>query len=167
MTVSWRLNQQGEGGVHLLTVLMLMGVLPIGSIVVQALVQNNLDNWILLIGRWFGFWTFGVRMILAGVQQAMRPELAARNIFEIKSKASLPAVQTLGFACMAMGALGTLSILIIHWIVPSAIVGAIFYGFSGITHLRREKRGSSDTIATVSEMSAFVVLLGYLILSQL
>jgi hypothetical protein len=153
--------------VYLLTVVLLMLVLPISSFVVQAIIQANLDNWILLIGRWFGFWMVGIRLLLAGIRQATRPEFTAERIFAIKGKEPLPIVQELGFANIAMGALGTLSILARHWIVPTAMVGAIFYGCAGIKHIIRKGKNRNEMIATISDMFATVVLVAYLIMSQL
>jgi len=144
-----------------------MCVLPIGSIVVQAIIQSNIDNWVFLVGRWFGFWTVGIRLLLAGLRQAMRPVFTAERIFDIKRKESLPIVQELGFANMAMGALGTLSILNIHWIVPSAFVGAIFYGCAGIRHVTRRGKTQNEIVATISDMFASAILVAYFVLSQI
>ena len=152
---------------YLLTIILLMFVLPVGSIIAQALMQANMDNWILLIGRWFGFWTVGFRLLLAGLRQAVKPEFTAQRIFEIKGKESLPIVQELGFANIAMETLGVLSIFNIHWIVPAAIVGAIFYTCAGIKHIIRTNRNRNEMIATISDMFAAVVLVAYVILSQI
>jgi hypothetical protein len=120
----------------------------------------------LMTGRWFGFWTVGTRLLLAGLRQAIRPEFTAERIFDIKGKEPLPIVQELGFANIAMGVLGTLSIIGIHWIAPSAIVGAIFYGCAGVKHITRKSKNGNEMIATISDMFAAVVLVLYLILSQ-
>jgi hypothetical protein len=152
---------------YLAVVVLLMCVLPVGSIVVEALIQNRLDNWILLIGRWFAFWTVGIRLLVVGARQATHPEFTAIRIFGIKSKEPLPIIQELGFANIAMGVLGTFSILNIHWIVPSALVGTIFYGFTGINRLKRKGMSTNENIAKISDMFAFVVLLAYIVLSQI
>jgi hypothetical protein len=152
--------------VYFATVLLLMFVLPLCSIFAQVLIRANLDNWILLIGKWFVFWTVGIRLLLAGVRQVIRPGFTAERIFDIKGKEPLPIVQELGFANVAMGTLGTLSILNIHWIVPSALAGAIFYGCAGIKHITRRGKNRNEMIATISDMIAAVVLVFYLVFSQ-
>ena len=163
---SAELKDSKEPIAYLIAVLLFMFVLPLGSIFVQVLAQANLDNWILLIGRWFGFWTVGIRLLLAGLRQAIRPEFTAERIFDIKGKEPLPIVQELGFANIAMGVLGTISILSIHWIVPTAILGAIFYACAGVKHITRKGKNRNEMIATISDMFAAVVLALYLILSQ-
>jgi hypothetical protein len=153
--------------VYLMTVLLLMLVLPVGSVFVQALIQANFDNWLLLIGRWFGFWSVGIRLLLAGLRQAIRPQFTEESIFEIKGKEVLPIVQELGFANTAIGALGTLSILNMDWILPSALVGTVFYGCAGIKHITRKGKNRNEMIATISDLFAMMVLVGSIILSQI
>lgn len=91
---------------YLLTVVLLMAVLPIGSILIERFAMSNSADVLLLVGKWFVFWAVGVRQFLAGIRQVVRPQFTSEEIFGIKTKEPWPIVRELGFANLSMGALG-------------------------------------------------------------
>jgi len=147
---------------YLAIVVLLMGVLPIASILFEWVVAHNGADPLSLIGKWFVFWAVGVRLILAGLRQIANPSFTADTIFGVKDKAALTIVQELGFANLSIGLIGLLSLIQSGWTVPAAIAGGLFYGLAGIKHLIRGDRNSTETIAMISDLFIFLVLAGYL-----
>lgn len=147
---------------YLAIVTLLMGVLPVASIVVEWAVQQGSADLLLLVGRWFVFWSVGVRLLLAGVRQIANPAFTAGTIFGVTETAALTIVQELGFANLSIGLLGALSLARPAWVVPSAIAGGLFYGLAGLKHLVKGERNRTETIAMLSDLFAFIVLGAYL-----
>src|SRR5207253_2829072 len=69
------------GGMYLATVILLLAVLPVASVVWEAIRQPGADLFA-LIGRWFVFWPVGARLMLAAVLQIVRPAFTA-EIFNV------------------------------------------------------------------------------------
>lgn len=140
-------------------IIMLMGVLPVTSIVIERLVDNA--DLVMLVGKWFVFWACGVRLLIAGIRQMLNPEFTARTIFDIADKGASKIVVELGFANAAMGLLSVASILRPDWVLPAAIVTGLYYGLAGIKHVFNAGRNRIETWATVSDLGIFVVLAIY------
>jgi hypothetical protein len=147
---------------YLAIVILLMGVLPVVSILVDAIVLHSGAAPLFLIGKWFVFWSVGIRLILAGLRQIANPAFTAGTIFGIKEKAALTIVQELGFGNVSIGLLGVLSLVQPEWIVPAAVPGGLFYGLAGTRHLLKGDRNTTETIAMMSDLFMFLVLAGYL-----
>ena len=129
---------------YLLVILLLMAVLPVFSILVERHFFASSDL-VLLSGKWFVFWAVGVRLFLAGLQQTRDPGFTAGTIFAIKDKAAERLVAEIGFANLAIGLLGMVSIFDRAWVAPAAIVGCAFYGLSGFKHLFNRREIGSGT----------------------
>jgi len=147
---------------YLLTVLLLMLVLPICSIVTEALLFRSPASLTLLAGKWFVFWAAGVRQLVAGVRQVAWPRFTAEGIFGIKTKEPWPIVRELGFANLSMGVLGVLSIAIGGLTRSAAIVSGLFFGIAGVAHLLRKGRNFAENVAMVSDLFLFAILLSFL-----
>jgi hypothetical protein len=147
---------------YLAVIVLLMGVLPIASIFVEFVLQHSSADLLFLIGKWFVFWSVGVRLLLAGLRQIANPEFTAETIFGVKEKAALTIVQELGFGNLAIGLLGALTLLNRQWIAPAAIVGGLFYGLAGIKHLVKGDRNATENIAMISDLFIAIVLAIYL-----
>ena len=143
-------------------VVLLMGVLPIASILIELILAHGGADPLLLIGKWFVFWSVGVRLVLAGLRQIFNPAFTAETIFDLKEKGALTIVQELGFGNVSIGLLGLLSLLNNLWTVPAALVGGLFYGLAGVKHLSSNDRNSMEVIAMISDLFIFLVLAGYL-----
>ena len=147
---------------YLAVIVLLMGVLPIASILVEFVLLHSGADLLFLIGKWFVFWSVGVRLLLAGLRQIANPEFTAETIFGVTDKAALTIVQELGFGNLAIGLLGALTLLNRQWIAPAAIVGGLFYGLAGIKHLVKGDRNATENIAMVSDLFIAVVIAIYL-----
>jgi hypothetical protein len=146
---------------YYLVVAALMLVSPVASIVIDASLHfhglPNLD----LVGKWFVFWSVGVRLLLAGVRQIVQPGFTAKTLLGIDSTDSFVLVRELGFANTAIGVTAMCSVFFTGWIPACALAGAIFYGFAGINHLAHKNRNRLQTTAMISDLFAAAVLLVY------
>lgn len=138
-----------------------MFVLPIGSMAMESIaVGAPLDA--NLVVKWFVFWSFGGRLFTAGTKQIVDPAFTAKQILGLKSDESLVLVRELGFANVAMGALGLASLWLSQWRLGAALVGGIFFGLAGIAHLFQKARNRHENVAMVSDLFAAAVLLSAL-----
>jgi hypothetical protein len=157
--------------VYLLTVLLLMAVLPIGSIGVEHFFFHHSLPLMLLAGKWFVFWSAGVRLFAAGLRQFFQPRFTTEKIFGIKGDDALPFVRELGIANFATGIVGIASLFKPTFVLPVAIIAGIFFGIAGIRHAAqgspsankngKKKRTSSENIAMASDLLTFLVFVAY------
>ena len=145
---------------YFVIVILLMGVLPAVSILVEFVGLHGGADLPLLIAKWFVFWSVGVRLLLAGLRQIANPAFTAETIFDIKEGAALPIVRELGFANLSIGLLGALALFVNAWIAPAALVGGLFYGLAGAQHALKRERNGAETVAMVSDLFIFLVLAG-------
>lgn len=148
---------------YFVMVTLLLLVLPAGSIAAEFSFAPAHGTLLFLIGQWFVFWAVGVRLFLAGIRQAVQPDYTARTIFRFESNEPLQIIQELGFANLAQGLLGLLTILRPGWILPAAIMGGFYYGLAGLKHARVKARTTHATFAMVSDLFVFLVLAFYVI----
>jgi hypothetical protein len=138
---------------------LLMFILPIGSVLVERLAFNGPAGWAMLVGKWFVFWAMGLRLLIAGLRQTFNPAFTAKDIFGITSKEALVLVRELGFANLASGLLGTVSIFFPTWVAPAAFAGGIFYLLAGFQHVRQPNKGGHEYAAMISDLFIGAVLL--------
>jgi hypothetical protein len=140
----------------------LMVVLPILSIAVEFPLGHGADI-LLLIGKWFTFWGIGVRLLVAGLNQVIRPGFTAKNIFDIDAPEAWAIVTELGNANIAFGLIGILSLPFPGFLMPAAIAGGLFLALDGLVHLRRSNRDTNENIALITDLVIPVATVLYLI----
>jgi hypothetical protein len=145
---------------YFLTVILLLLVLPAGSVIAEAF-SGHSASLISLIGKWFVFWAAGVRLFIAGVRQVIQPQFTAEEIFDIHDRASFVIIRELGFANLSMGFLGMSSLLRPGWVVPAALVGGLYYGLAGLGHVFQKGRNAKENIAMISDIFIFLVLVAF------
>jgi hypothetical protein len=139
-----------------------MLALPVGSIYVEYSYLHSTAPLILLVGKWFVFWSAGVRLFLAGLRQFFQPRFTAEQILGIKSDDALPLVRELGAANFATGVVGIASLAKPSFTLPVAIAAAIFYGIAGIRHVAGSNRTRNENIAMISDLFVALILALYL-----
>jgi len=149
------------------SILFLTLVLPLGSVYAESAWMGNALPLMLLVGKWFAFWSGGVRLLVAGIRQQREPRFTARTLFGIESDDPLPFIQELGMANVAIGAVGVLAVLIPAFVLPAAIAGGLYYAQAGIGHLRHGGRTAERNLALVSDLFVSVALLGYVVWAAL
>jgi hypothetical protein len=142
---------------YLAVVALTMFILPIASVLIDH-GMHPAAAWMVLVGKWFVFWSVGVRLFLAGGRQVLQPSFTATEIFHIASGEALPLIQELGVANFAAGVVGLASILEPSFVLPAAISATIFYGVAGFRHIAERGKSPNETIAMTSDLFMFVVL---------
>jgi len=148
-------------------VTLLLLILPVASIITENSLSPHTLGAVFLTGKWFIFWSIGVRLFVAGVRQIVEPRFTAEEIFAIRDPGSFAIVREVGFANLSMGVLGICSIVRVGWIVPAAVVGGLYYGLAGMGHLLRSEKNAKEYLALVSDFFIFLVLLGFVAKSLL
>lgn len=143
------------------SVLLLMLILPAASIYAEYSYLQSSAPLMELVGKWFVFWSAGVRLLLAGLSQFFRPRFTSEGIFGMESDDPLPFVQELGAANFATGFVGVASLAKPSFVLPVAIIAGIFYGIAGIRHLLNGGKTANENIAMISDLFAFLVLATY------
>ena len=137
-------------------------VLPLFSIVIECLSQPEPDL-LFLVGKWFVFWGIGVRLLLAGLMQATRPSFTASTILGVQDPDAGKIVVELGYANIAMGLIGALSLLISAWIPPAGLAGGLFLGMAGLKHITNAERNTKENVAMATDLVVFVMVAIYLV----
>jgi hypothetical protein len=148
---------------YLAIVVLLMGALPVLSVVAETAWSSEGADVLIVVGRWFVFWPVGVRLLLAGVRQCLNPAYTAETIFGCRDPIARKLVVEIGFGNLAMGTVGAVSLAVPGWLVPAALLGAIYYGLAGLGHLRGGERNRIETIAMVSDLFIAAVLVAWLL----
>lgn len=139
-------------------VLLLLGVLPVASIALEAL-HGGAPFEAVLVAKWFVFWAIGCRLGLAGARQIVDPGYTAR-LLGLASADALFVVRELGFANLALGTAGLLSLAAPGARAVLACAGGLFYLLAGLGHVGRKPADSRERWAMVSDLAVGIVLLG-------
>lgn len=147
---------------YYLIVTLLTVVLPLGAIAIERFIDPQ-TNLLLLLGKWFTFWGIGVRLLLAGVMQVRRPSFTAQEILGIEAPAAQKLVSELGFANLAFGLLGVLSLPLPGWTAPAALAGGLFLLLAGIKHARNPQRSGKEHLAMATDLFVAAMAAAYLL----
>jgi hypothetical protein len=139
--------------------IVLMLIFPMASITLEVFFHNHGVLDVAIVGRWFVFWAVGVRLFIAGLRQIVQPRYTGETILGVKDPDAMLIVRELGFANTAIGSAGLGSLYLSGWVLPVALIGAIFYGLAGINHLTHRSRKALQNAAMTSDFFAAAVLL--------
>lgn len=140
----------------------LLAVFPVASVIAEYFLLHRNADLAFLIGKWFVFWAIGIRFLGAGLQQLIDPADAAKTRFGTGDNAVQTMLIELGYADLAIGALGTLTLFNEMWITPAAFTGGLYYGFLGFAHIMNTERPWAETMAGAIELGLFVLFTAYL-----
>jgi hypothetical protein len=138
-------------------------IMPLLSVAAEVIFEHASFDW-LVIGKWFVFWTVGIRLFTAGISQSSNPAFTA-GIFKMTTRESYIVIRELGFANISLGVMGILSLINDHWRTLAAITGTMFFGLAGIQHLLKKPDSSNEAIAMIGDLFVMIVLLLYLIIA--
>ena len=150
---------------YLTIVVLLMFVLPVAFMVRDHSSIHDLPSLVLVAGKWFVFWSVGVRLATAGLRQLLTPEFTARQIFKTESSEVLPLVSELGVANLSLGTAGILSGWRPSFLLPVALSAALFYGVAGLRHTRDTHRSFNQNVVLVSDLILAAVLVPFVIVA--
>jgi hypothetical protein len=153
--------------VYIAAIIALAVVLPFGSAILEATAWHSGFSFLALCGKWFAFWAGGMRLLLAGLRQTMRPQFTAREIFALDGPEALPVVRELGFANLAMGAAGLLSLPLPGLRFGVALIAGLFYAFAGVQHALADHRSPKRNAAMLTDILIAIVLLVYCVSARM
>lgn len=133
-------------------------VIPALSVAIGALWSPDPD-FVWLIAKWFVFWGIGVRLLMAGVRQTLKPEFTAQEIFRIKDPEAGKLVVEIGFGNIAMGAVATLSLLLPSLTATAGLTGGIFMAIAGLQHVRNPDRTAHENTALMTDLIVAIIVL--------
>ncbi|QFR31653.1 hypothetical protein [Ancylobacter sp. TS-1] len=146
-------------------IVLTMVVAPVISIGAEFGSITSLGGFVVAATKWFAFWAVGVRLLLAGVSQILKPGFTLKTILGVEAPHAHVIVQELGFANVSIGLAGLLSIVFSIWALPVAFIGGLFLGLAGLNHMRRPDRGLRENVAMISDLWAAGVLLAVFVFS--
>jgi hypothetical protein len=146
---------------YLIMNVLLLFILPISSIISEVIIEKESPDW-MLIGKWFIFWAVGIRLFTAGIKQSSNPEFTATRIFHMKTAESFVVIRELGFANIALGVMGILSVINSNWRILAAIIGGLFFGLAGLQHLFKKPDSRNELIAMLYDLTVLLVIFFYL-----
>jgi hypothetical protein len=146
---------------YLLMNVFLLFIFPVLSIISECIIEKESLDWA-LVGKWFIFWAIGIRLFTAGIKQSSNPEFTATRIFHMKTSESFVVIRELGFANIALGVMGILSVINGNWRILAAVIGGLFFGLAGIQHLFKKPDSRNELIAMMYDLTVLVVILLYL-----
>jgi hypothetical protein len=142
----------------------LMGfIIPITATLIEHF-ANAAPLTFLLFGKWFIFSAVGLRLLVAGLMQSIKPSFTATQIFHIDNPEVFPIVRELGFANICFGLTGIVSLFKPEWRIVSAFASGIYYAFAGIQHVIKKPVGANETFALWTDMIIFGVLAVYFVM---
>ncbi len=146
---------------YVVMVLLLLAILPAGSVIAEHSYFHSAAPLLFLIGKWFTFWAAGVRLFIAGLRQTFNPRFTAQDIFRIEGDTAFPIVRELGLANISMGTLSLLSLYSPVFLIPGALVGGLYYFLAGSLHVTSGHRNFNENFAMVTDFLIAIVLLGF------
>jgi hypothetical protein len=150
---------------YVVSVLLLLGVLPAGSVFAEQHFWHSTLPLLDLVGKWFTFWAVGARLAIAGLRQSIQPRFTAQEIFNLKGDDALPIVRELGLANISMGTLGLVSLWLPAVTWAAALVGGLYYGLAGALHVGRGEKTFNERFAMVSDLLIFLLLAAYVVVT--
>jgi hypothetical protein len=125
--------------------------------VAEFAMSQGTAAWLPLVGKWFVFWGVGIRLLVAGLRQVIRPALTAETL-GVRDTSANVLVRELGFGNLAIGTTGALTLTLPNWTLAAAMCGGLFYGFAGLQHIFAKHRSTEENWAVVSDLLIFLVL---------
>lgn len=132
---------------------LLIFLLPLISVMIEHVEIQTPADWRLL-GKWFVFWAFGLRLFTSGIKQASNPSLPTKRydnqVFEL--------TRSLGIVNICLGVGGILSLINETWRPVIAILGCLFFGLNSIRSLTGSLISGSQKLNALSDVLSFVIL---------
>jgi len=150
--------------IYLFSVMGFMLIFPVLSFLAEIFFTKHFAAWELL-GKWFVFWTIGVRLFTAGLKQAINPLFTTQYIFQIKSNESFAIVRELGFSNICIGLTGIVSLFMPHWRVVAAFTGGLYLGIAGLQHIVKGSLGFNESLAMISDIFVFFMMAWFCFMS--
>jgi len=155
-------NSTGADKFYIISIVVMIFVLPVLSFFIERVINGVPSNTFAALGKWFIFYTAGLRLFIAGIRQIIKPSFTAKTIFHFKTGESFPVIKELGFANVCSGLVGIISLFIPTWRIVSAFSSGLYYGFAGFGHLAKKPAGANERFAMITDIIVFLLFIIYL-----
>lgn len=149
-------------GLYEYSVVLFFLAAPAAAILIEQLITGA--DWLTSVFKWFVFFGIGCRLGTAGINQMIRPQFTAKEIFKMTDEA-VPIVREIGFANVCFGLIAILSLFIPSFRIPAAVAGGLYFGLAGLLHVFKQRETASEVFAMVSDFFIFAVLTVLLLLN--
>ena len=140
----------------------LVVVLPMAAAVLESRIDQEVLNWPTW-WKWFIFWGVGIRLFFKGIKLASAPQFTGLSLSSFSNRESYLLLLELGFAIMALGSMGILSVINDQWRLIAAIAGAIYFGLADMLRLLKKPDSRHELVALIYNLFVFAGLVGYLV----
>jgi len=142
--------------------ILLVAVLPIFAAAIESCIDHVGLNWS-TYWKWFIFWGVGIHLFFKGIKLASAPQFTGLSLSSFKNSERYLLLLELGFANMALGSMGILSVINDQWRLIAAIAAAIYFGLADMLRLLKKPGGRHELVALLYNLLVFAGLVGYLI----
>jgi hypothetical protein len=142
----------------------LLFVFPIVSAAFESRFDQVVLNWP-TYWKWFIFWSVGIRLFFKGVKLASTPQFTGLSLSSFKNRESYLVLLELGFANMALGSMGILSVINGQWRLIAAIAAAIYFGLSDMLRFLKKPGSLHELVALLFNLLVFAGLVSYLVVN--
>jgi hypothetical protein len=111
---------------------LLLAILPLLSVAGEQHFVNASIS-IILLGKWFLFWTIGVRLMVKGFAQVIR-SVRNGNSSLLNRDETGDFTKMLGLAKMALAGMGFLCVVNDQWSLLATITVGVYLGLTGFQH---------------------------------
>jgi hypothetical protein len=140
----------------------LIAVLPIAAAGLEARIGQVALSWP-NYWKWFIFWGVGIRLFFKGIKLASTPQFTGLSLSSFKNRESYLLLLELGFANMALGSMGILSLINDQWRLITAIAGAIYFGLADMLRLLQKPNGRHELVALIYNILVFSGLVAFMV----
>lgn len=92
-------------GLYEISVIVFFLLLPIIGVIADIFILKFEVNTFSLMFKWFVFSGVGLRLMSAGLKQAISPSFTAKEIFKVNEERSFAIVREIGFANISFGSI--------------------------------------------------------------
>ncbi|OOM74121.1 DUF6790 family protein [Clostridium sp. BL-8] len=152
-------------GLYEISVIVFFLLLPIIGVIADVFILKFEVNIFSLMFKWFVFSGVGLRLMSAGLKQAINPSFTAKEIFKVNEERCFVIVREIGFANISFGSIGIFSFFYPEFRLAAAIAGGLYFGLAGCLHFFNKNRSRDEVFAMISDYFIFFVLMILIILT--
>jgi hypothetical protein len=140
----------------------LIAVLPMAAAATESRFDQVPLTWT-IYWKWSIFWGVGIRLFFKGIKLASTPQFTGLSLSGFKNRESYLLLLELGFANMALGSMGILSVINDQWRLIAAIAGAIYFGLADMLRLMKKTDVRHERVALIYNILVFLGLVAFMV----
>jgi hypothetical protein len=140
----------------------LIVICPVTSAVIEYRFDHS-ASWGSSLFKWFVFWAVGIRLFYKGIRLASSPQFTGFSLSRLRSRDSYAILLELGFANMALGTMGILSVINDQWRLIAAISAGVYYGLADMIYLVKRPMGQIELVKLLYNLIVFIGLFLYVV----